>query len=242
MKICMITTGQNPVSREYLNYLSSQDFYLDFIVTLGDDINNEINRVELIQYGGNWNPPSFSSILDEYQVPVYFFKNKKSKNLFSFIKKNEIDIIIPVGIGIIKKSFLELPKVGCINVHPGDLPIFRGCSCPEWQILETEKCYATAHLMDEGIDTGPIIHKKQMEIKPYWGYYDFRSMVYPHCAKVLLEALEILDKKKIEDILTPQKEEDAKYWQPMKNQDDIAKVKIWFERNIYKYISKNKFT
>jgi len=235
MKVCMVTTLQDPVAREYLTYLSSQDYYLDFIVILGDKINNEIDRLELIQYGGNWNPASFSSIMDDYHVPVYFFENKNSKQLFSFIEKNGIDIIIPIGIGIIKNSIIKIPKLGCINVHPGDLPRFRGCSCPEWQILKTEKFYATAHLMDEGIDTGPVIHKKQMEIKQYWGYYTFRSMVYPHCARVLLEALALLDQNKLENILIPQKKDDGEYWPPMKKQDDIAKVKLWFDKNKYNY-------
>lgn len=238
MNICLVMNPQNPVAREYLNYLYKEKYYLNFVIIIGDAADNEIDRIELTQTGGNWDPPSFSSIMDGYQVPVYYFKSKKSKNLHSFIIKKEVDIIIPIGIGVLKKYFLELPIIGCLNVHPGNLPYFRGCSCPEWQILTTGKFYATAHFMDEGIDTGPILYKKEMKIELYWGYHEFRSMVYFHCAKVLLETIKILQNNTVEDLIKTQKDNEGKYWKPMKNPDDIAKVKLWFEKNKLRYLNK----
>jgi methionyl-tRNA formyltransferase len=67
---------------------------------------------------------------------------------------------------IIPKKVLEIPKHGVINLHPAYLPYNRGWHTPTWAIWEATPYGATLHFMDEGIDTGDIIHQKQIEILP----------------------------------------------------------------------------
>ncbi len=67
---------------------------------------------------------------------------------------------------IVPKEVLEIPKHGVINLHPAYLPYNRGWHTPSWAILEGTPYGATLHFMDEGIDTGDIIHQKQIEILP----------------------------------------------------------------------------
>ena len=49
-------------------------------------------------------------------------------------------------------------NIGIINFHP-ETSFYRGCSAPEWQLLEENEIICTAHFIDEGIDTGEIIEK-----------------------------------------------------------------------------------
>jgi len=66
---------------------------------------------------------------------------------------------------ILKRPFLgEIPE-GCINFHPARLPAYRGCYPTVWPILrgDGEGVY-TAHKMDEGIDTGPIVATRAVSI------------------------------------------------------------------------------
>lgn len=61
---------------------------------------------------------------------------------------------------------LQIPKHGVVNLHPAYLPYNRGWHTPTWAIWEGTPYGATLHFMDEGMDTGDIIHQKQIEILP----------------------------------------------------------------------------
>ena len=61
---------------------------------------------------------------------------------------------------LIKKSFIDLFPKGIINIHPGDLPKYRGNATVNWAILNDEKRIGlTLHLMNEKLDEGPIVNK-----------------------------------------------------------------------------------
>ncbi|MBQ9274249.1 MAG: hypothetical protein IJ228_05485 [Succinivibrio sp.] len=58
----------------------------------------------------------------------------------------------------IRRPLIEGPKLGCINFHPAILPDWRGCAGYNIAILKKLKEWgATAHYVEETIDTGPII-------------------------------------------------------------------------------------
>ena len=97
------------------------------------------------------------------------FQPEKVKNNTDFI--NEIknlnpDIICVVAYGkILPKEILEIPKLGCINVHASLLPKYRGAAPIQWAILNGDKTTGvTTMYMDEGMDTGDMILKKEVEI------------------------------------------------------------------------------
>lgn len=83
----------------------------------------------------------------------------------NLLKKVKPDYIICVHFPyIIPKEVLEIPRYGVINLHPAYLPHNRGWHTPSWAIWEGTPYGATLHFMDEGIDTGDIIHQKQIEV------------------------------------------------------------------------------
>lgn len=65
---------------------------------------------------------------------------------------------------IVPKGVLEIPSRGCINLHKAVLPHNRGANPNVWSILEPSPVGVTMHYMDEGIDTGPIIAQKEVEV------------------------------------------------------------------------------
>jgi len=79
---------------------------------------------------------------------------------------------------ILKKAILEAPKRGVINVHPGLLPAFRGCTCVEWAVYLDEQIGNTAHFMTEGIDEGPTIIDEPLTFTPNDDYPTVRTKVY----------------------------------------------------------------
>ena len=107
---------------------------------------------------------------------VSIVKNIPTHNCFSindvrtvqFIRNLEPDLIVSAYFSqILKKPVLDSAKIGCINVHPGYLPMQRGAMNYFW-VLANDKPYAgvSVHWMDEGIDTGKVLSRKAFPIKP----------------------------------------------------------------------------
>lgn len=69
------------------------------------------------------------------------------------------DLFLVAGFGgIFRKSLLELPKYGVVNLHAGPLPQYRGGSPLNWQIINDEKTVGVSVVqMNEGLDAGPIL-------------------------------------------------------------------------------------
>lgn len=66
----------------------------------------------------------------------------------------------------IKERILSLPKIGAINIHPAPLPEFQGWGVYNHAIVENVPYWGvTAHYMDEGFDTGPIIAQRRFDVK-----------------------------------------------------------------------------
>lgn len=66
---------------------------------------------------------------------------------------------------ILKRDIINIPKIGCINLHFSPLPIGRGCFSIPWAILEDEMSGVTLHWIDSGIDAGPIIDQKIYQVR-----------------------------------------------------------------------------
>ncbi len=78
------------------------------------------------------------------------------------------DLIVVTAFGqILRKNVLELPQLGCINVHASLLPRWRGAAPIQAAILHGDAhTGATIMLMDPGVDTGPILSQREMAILP----------------------------------------------------------------------------
>ena len=76
------------------------------------------------------------------------------------------DVIVVVAFGqILPKAILELTPYGCVNVHASLLPKYRGAAPIQWAIIDGEDVTGvTTMQMDEGLDTGDMIQKTEVEI------------------------------------------------------------------------------
>lgn len=79
------------------------------------------------------------------------------------IRDQKPDIIFVFGSGIIGSKIIEIPRLGCVNVHTGITQHFRGVDSCFWAVHDDKPqgIGATLHFIDEGIDTGPIIAQRR---------------------------------------------------------------------------------
>jgi len=103
------------------------------------------------------------------------------------LKQLNLDFIIAVHFPyIIPSEVLFIPTQGVLNLHPAFLPYNRGWHTPSWAILENTPIGATLHFIDKGIDTGDIVHQKQISISPG----DTAHSLYQRLKKLGLEVFE----------------------------------------------------
>jgi len=76
------------------------------------------------------------------------------------------DLIIVAAYGkILPKALLELPRLGCVNVHASLLPRYRGAAPIQWAIARGEaETGVTLMQMEEGLDTGPMLAQARLPI------------------------------------------------------------------------------
>lgn len=141
-------------------------------------------------------------------IPV--FQPQKLRNdeeSLELIKKLQPDAIVVVAYGqILPKNILQIPKYGCINGHASILPKLRGAAPINWAIINGEyKTGVTAMLMNEGLDTGDILLKKETEISPDETAESLHDRLMFITADTLIEALDGLGRGEI----TPVKQNDS---------------------------------
>jgi methionyl-tRNA formyltransferase len=100
----------------------------------------------------------------EHSMKVMQPEKISESGFLAELKDLDPDLIIVVAFGqILKKSLLEMPRWGVINIHASLLPKYRGAAPIQRVILNNETSTGlTIMKMDEGLDTGPILYQKEI--------------------------------------------------------------------------------
>ena len=100
----------------------------------------------------------------ELGLPVFQPERVRNEDVIEQIRAMKPDVMVVVAFGqILPKALLEIPKLGCVNVHASLLPAYRGAAPIQWAVLDgLEKTGVTTMLMDEGLDTGDILMQREV--------------------------------------------------------------------------------
>lgn len=107
-------------------------------------------------------PPPVKVVAQKYEIPIA--QPERIMNYELRIRNLKPDLIVVAAYGqILPKEILEIPKFGCLNVHPSLLPRWRGPSPIQYTILNgDEKTGVTIIKMVEKVDSGPIVAQKEL--------------------------------------------------------------------------------
>ncbi len=105
-----------------------------------------------------------------------------------------VDLIVVAGFPrILKRALIDVPRLGCINVHPSLLPRYRGLEPCYWVLANQENTTSvTIHHVDEGIDTGDILLQGKLEIRPNETEITLGQRVARVAGELLREAIPLL--------------------------------------------------
>lgn len=131
-------------------------------------------------------------------------KNGKGVEILEEIKP---DLVVVVAYGkLLPHDFLVYPKYGCINIHASILPKYRGASPIHFAVLNgDEETGVTAMQMDDGLDTGDILHIKKCPIDINDTTERMYEIMAPLGAETLMETIDMLEK----GLLNPIKQDDS---------------------------------
>ena len=110
--------------------------------------------------------PPVKELALKHGIQVIQPESLKIPEVSDLIAALKPDLIVVVAYGkILPKNILELPPLGCINVHGSLLPKYRGAAPIQWSVIKGEKTSGvTTIYMNEGLDTGDIILKSETKI------------------------------------------------------------------------------
>ncbi|MDJ0646361.1 MAG: methionyl-tRNA formyltransferase [Flavobacteriaceae bacterium] len=128
-------------------------------------------------------------------IPFYRVDDINSVYVQDLIKELNPDLIsINHFQKLLKTNILEIPKKGCINLHPSLLPSYRGLSPIQQPIIHGEKeTGVTVHFVDEGIDTGDIILQKKITITSTMYVAELQRQLFKIYESIVPEAIGRID-------------------------------------------------
>lgn len=116
--------------------------------------------------GRKTEPTAVKAAAVAMNIPVTEPENLSSPDIIDLLKQWSPDVIVVAAYGkILPRTVLAFPQMGCINLHASLLPRHRGASPISAAILEGDKVTGVCTiLMDEGMDTGGILLRKEIPI------------------------------------------------------------------------------
>lgn len=132
---------------------------------------------------------------DELGLPLFQFKRLRAQEAIDQFKALEPDLCVMAYVtDIVPMDMIEAPTHGTIQYHPSLLPKHRGPSSINWPIAWGEKeTGLTIFWPDKGLDTGPILLQKKVQIGPEdtLGSVYFNSL-FPMGVDAILESIDLV--------------------------------------------------
>lgn len=173
------------------------------------------------------------------QIPFYFVDNHNSEITLTLVKKLGLNCLFNAGTPRkLSGTIISSVRHGVINVHPGLLPAYRGCSAVEWAIYNDDKVGNSAHFMSESYDAGPVIESEYYEFSKEATYQEIRNKVYQSgCGLAGRVLAKIQENGLIAEYAREQDERLAVSWKPIPD-EKMREVMIKVSKGSYKYQNK----
>lgn len=144
-------------------------------------------------------------------IPVYQPEKVREPSFVELLKGMRPDVIVVVAFGqILPKAVLDIPQLGCVNIHASLLPKYRGAAPIQWSIIDGEsQTGITTMMMDTGLDTGDMLEQCVVPIAPKETGGSLHDKLSRAGGELILSTLEQLEHGTA--VRTPQPKEGSSY-------------------------------
>ena len=156
-----------------------------------------------------------------FRLPIMQPETTKDEVFIAQVKRMSPDLIVVVAYGrMLTRDLLDIPPLGCINVHPSLLPKYRGAAPIQWAIVNgEERTGITIIKMDEGMDTGDILLAQEVEIGDNDTAQSLHDTLAQVGANLIIKAMDQLNSGTLRPI--PQDHREATYAPLLKKEDGL---------------------
>lgn len=167
-------------------------------------------------------PPPVKVLAEQYGIEVHQPQRIKRKAEVLALKELKPDLILVTAYGqLLSEEILNIPPLGCINMHASLLPAYRGAAPIQWAIVNGEtKTGVTAMMMDKGMDTGDMLLRREVAIDPQDTAQSLYEKLAEEGAALIKDVLERLLKGE-QLRREKQKEEEATYAPIIQKEDGL---------------------
>lgn len=174
-------------------------------------------------------------LAEQNNIPVYQPKSLRKEETQSELKALNADVMVVVAYGLIlPKAVLDAPRLGCLNVHGSILPRWRGAAPIQRSIWAGDaQTGVTIMQMDEGLDTGDMLHKVYCDILPTETSTSLYNKLAELAPSALIDVLDNLENGKF--IAEKQDDSQSNYAEKLSKEEaqlDWSLPAIQLERNI----------
>jgi methionyl-tRNA formyltransferase len=168
-------------------------------------------------------PPPAKECALALGLKVWQPERVKEPQFVEQLRAAEPELIVVAAFGqILPRTVLEVPSRGCINVHPSLLPRYRGAAPVNWAVIHGEtKTGVTTYFMDEGMDTGPVLFVREVEIKEAETAEELGVRLAVIGAEVLMETIQGIKEARLQ--ARPQDERGVSYAPLITKQDGLIR-------------------
>jgi methionyl-tRNA formyltransferase len=152
--------------------------------------------------GKNLQASPVKQVALENNLPIYQPASLRPQEEAEALASLQLDLMIVVAYGLIlPKNILDIPRLGCLNVHASLLPRWRGAAPIERAILAGDKeSGVTIMQMDEGLDTGAMLSKETVRIESNDDRLDLENKLQIAGQTALIRTLTDIEKYRSESI------------------------------------------
>jgi methionyl-tRNA formyltransferase len=127
------------------------------------------------------------------QIPYLKVADHNSPAALSALRAAAPDLIAFTGGGLIRSDLLSIPRLGILNCHAGILPQYRGMDVVEWPAaehrLDDPGIGLTLHFMDTGLDTGPILLRRHIDLEKDDRFETIRERIPQQLVSTMMEGI-----------------------------------------------------
>jgi methionyl-tRNA formyltransferase/peptidoglycan/xylan/chitin deacetylase (PgdA/CDA1 family) len=128
---------------------------------------SQTDVLALLQRAFPEQPFCLAQVAELHGIPVIDVGDLNSASATAALARLRPDLGIVLGTRLLKRSTFAVPRLGCLNLHLGKVPEYRGMPPGFWEHYDRQRTAGvTVHFIDDGLDTGDVLGEDSVAIDP----------------------------------------------------------------------------
>lgn len=133
--------------------------------------------------------PSAAEVCARLDIPFQVVDDHNDASSMAALREAEVDVVVLGDTRLVRADIISEVPHGVINVHPGVIPDVRGNNPYIWAVVHGLRQGVTAHLIDAGVDRGPVLAVRDLPPPGARSIPDLIKRINDLCAEIVVDTL-----------------------------------------------------